>query len=96
MNNPNKYIYVFTKYAPRKSGYKTERQEECINNILDKSATFVVKECAIDWFPTKIDGAFITDKDGKLVTIDAALLASKKRLDRAKALLAAAGTYAIF
>lgn len=65
--------------------------------LLSKDATFVVKEVAIDWFPTNIKGAWITDpKTGKLVSIDVALDAAKKRLDKAKAILAAAGMLAIF
>lgn len=96
LGNPNKYMYVITEYYPTITGHFNELQEQCLANVLDKNATFIVKECAIDWFPTKIDGAFITDSDGKLITIDAALLASRKRLDRAKAILAAASTYAIF
>ena len=48
--------------------------------LLSKDATFVVKEVAIDWFPTNIKGAWIIDpKTGKLVSIDVALDAAKKK-----------------
>lgn len=94
-DNKNGYMYVITEYYPTITGHFNELQEQCLANVLDKDATFIVKECAIDWFPTKIDGAFITDKDGKLVTIDVALANAKKRLDRAKAILAATATFAI-
>lgn len=94
-DNKNGYMYVITEYYPTITGHFNELQEQCLANVLDKDATFIVKECAIDWFPTRIDGAFITDKDGKLVTIDVALANAKKRLDRAKAILAATATFAI-
>lgn len=94
-DNKNGYMYVITEYYPTITGHFNELQEQCLANVLDKDATFIVKECAIDWFPTKIDGAFITDKDGKLVTIDVALANAKKRLDRAKAILAATATFTI-
>lgn len=89
-DNKNGYMYVITEYPAQ-----TEAKEQNLAEVLNKDATFIVKECAIDWFPTKIDGAFITDKDGKLVTIDVALANAKKRLDRAKAILAATATFAI-
>lgn len=89
-DNKNGYMYVITEYPAQ-----TEAKEANLAEVLNKDATFIVKECAIDWFPTKIDGAFITDKDGKLVTIDVALANAKKRLDRAKAILAATATFAI-
>lgn len=95
LGNPNKYMYVITEYYPTIIGHFNELQEQCLANVLDKDATFIVKECAIDWFPTKIDGAFITDRDGNLVTIDVALEKAKKRLDMAKAILAATATFAI-
>ena len=75
---------------------KKRKSKDHIEELLSKNTTFMVKEVAIDWFPTNIDGAFIEDKDGNLITIDVALEKAKKRLDQAKAILAAAGTFAIF
>ena len=86
------YKYVITDYWTN----DTEIKNANLAEVLNRDATFIVKECAIDWFPTKIDGMFITDKDGKLITLDMALDAAKKRLDRAKAILAATTTFAIF
>ena len=74
---------------------KKRKSKDHIAEILSKNTTFMVKECAIDWFPTNIDAVVVTDKDGKTVTLNVALEKAKKRLDQAKAILAAAGTFAI-
>lgn len=75
---------------------KSMRKNESMEELLNPDATFLVKDVAIDWFPTNMKGAFIEDpKTGKLVTIEVALDDARKRLDRAKAILAAATTFAI-
>lgn len=59
--------------------------------VYNNDATYLVKECAIDWFPTNISNVLVTDPNtGKQVSIDVAIDDAKKRLDRAKAILAGA------
>ena len=84
--NADKYHYELEE----KQVSSGERQE-VLNKILDGTARFLVKECAIDWFPTNISNVLVTDPNtGKQVSIDVAIDDAKKRLDRAKAILAGA------
>ena len=84
--NADKYHYELEE----KQVSSGERQE-VLNKILDGTARFLVKECAIDWFPTNISNVLVSDPNtGKQVSIDVAIDDAKKRLDRAKAILAGA------
>ena len=88
------YCYVISKIQIDYGQWKQDPIDpvyyDRLAEIENPDATFLVKECAIDWFPTDIKSVTITDKDGKLVSLDVALEEARKRLDRAKAILAAA------
>lgn len=98
------YCYAITRIQGEFSAFgKTWKQDmpdpakfAAMEELMNPDATFLVKEVAIDWFPTNIKGAFIEDpKTGKLVTIEVALDDARKRYERAKAILAATTTFAI-
>ena len=60
-----------------------------------KKYVFYVKKVAIDWVPTDIQNATIIDENGKPILLSDYTKAAKEQLDRAKAILAAAGVLTI-
>ena len=71
-----------------------------LEGLVKAGDTFIVKACAIDWMPTKIDNVVITetDKNGNTreVKLDDALEAARKKMENAKALLLASGGTLLF
>ena len=59
-----------------------------------ETAIFYVKQAAIDWYPTDIENAVI-ENEGVVVNLNIALEKAKQKYENAKAILAAAGAFAI-
>ena len=67
-----------------------EKEREQVKKEYSQSGLLWVKECAIDWIPTDFDNS-TSIVNGKDLDIKVALEVSRKKLDRAKALLITAG-----
>ena len=77
------------------SKIRNKKGYEELRKALQYGETVYVKECAIDWIPTDVQNVTITDPDGNEIKLTDALEAARKRLERAKAILAAATTVSI-
>ena len=90
-NNDHRYHYELEI----EKDIVSPKYQKLIDTIIE-GGTVYVKPAAFNWVPVDGLNATITDENGKTIKLSDALAKAKQKVERAKAILAAAGAIAFF
>lgn len=86
-----KFGHTEDEILSRKSTQTQEERRVARYNEL-KNNIFEVKECAVNWVPTDIVNVTTIGEDGKPIKLSDAITAAEEKVNKAKAILAIAGS----